>query len=725
MRKSILACLASAAILALAGCGPSQSSSSSSQSPSESPSVSDSPDETSYSSSSSSSSSSSTPEVEVSVEITAAPEGNLTTGGTFTFQAKVTNSTEKVVWSIECDPSDMGAAIDSATGVLTVGDKPGTITVKATVGDKSDSVTVTVVEGAATYEPIPQALLDEAGKGVKSSTTLTSQYVGSTPSYQYYETISSPSVVYYAYAYSLEGLSNPSGSNRYENHEGVVTTVELGIDNKPAYTNLLALDPYIEDEYTNLSWADSGLGSVFSSLKSEDFITADGVNYSLNVSTMSQDLQDRLVLTFLPTGDEAPLDDSWKFEYLSYDLEAFSLKVTDGKLTGYSAKFKDVESSWGDVKQLSFEGTIEETGEGLISPLTARTNTIPELEDALAELKKGNFVAEFDGTMNGSYASQALKERVTTDGSSIKVEALTGQGAKFDYGYVQSGNKYAKLTQAEDESYQIADIQEGSTAQFIPTFGFSSVFFTPQAGTTNVYDFNFSLVLYTSLFYISDDAFPLSANYVDAMSIKLEDNGNVVISMSAVAEDMWDDAYDITITYSQIGEVTELYPEGSIPDVSLALTDSMLQDAAQGIHLKSELYEQDVVEGETPEADVNYYETFVSSSVNVSRNYYSYGFDYASPEEIRYENHYAEASLPTLGLTNEISYEPLLVEDETEDDGYAEMYWSDSGLKNIFSELAVSDFTSEGDGKYSLNLDGVSDYVKSNLGRFPRPRSIS
>lgn len=720
MKKSIFACLASAALLALAGCGPTDASSSSSPSDtitdsSSSDSGNSSSESSSSSSSSSDSSSDSKPVAEVKVEITTAPESSLKTGESFTFQAKVENTSDPVVWSIECDPSDMGANIDSEKGVLTVGDKPGKIVVTASAGGKTHSVTVTVVEAGVTFDPISQAALDEAGKGVKATTTLTSQYVGDTPTHQYYETIASPEVVYYAYASSPEGLSNPTVSNRYENHEGIATTVELGIDNKPSYTNLLQADPYIEGEYTNLSWADSDLGSVFASLKSDDFSTSDGVNYILDLSGLSDSIKNQLVLTFLPHGDDSPKD-SWTFEYLEYEIESFSVKVEDGKISTYKGRFKDIEFSWGAAKQLSFEGTIEATGEGLISLLAPRTNTIVELEAALAELRKGNYVAEFQGEFSGAfYGGQSLHEKVILDGSSVKVEAITGQGAKFDYGYAQSGEQYVKLEQNESGDYRIVDIKDGNIASLIPSFGFSSVFFSAKSGEDNVYAFDFSAILPVSSFYISDDAFPLNANYVKEMSIDLSSDDTIVFSLESEAVDEQDDFYDITITYSQIGKVTENYPDGSIPDPSIALVDSMLEEAAQGIHLKSQLYEQDVVEGETPEADVYYYETYVSNYVNLQFDYYGYGFDYATPKETRYENRYAEASLTSLGLDNQVVYEPLLVKDDKATDGYSEMYWSDSGLKNIFSELTADQFVSNGEGKYSLDLTKVGEYVKENL----------
>ena len=156
-----------------------------------------------------------------------------------------------------------------------------------------------------------------------------------------------------------------------------------------------------------------------------------------------------------------------------------------------------------------------------------------------------------------------VDEVLTSDGESFKVETIGDAGNTFNYGYYQSETNYVSVSYDIDGQYTATGTPVAGTAMsLLADFAISSAFFSLKEGTDNVYEFiNPGIVDYMDIFYNEENAKTVSLSVAESLTITLEDDGDVVVSFDG--GNAYGD-YDITITYSSIGEVESVFPNGVI-----------------------------------------------------------------------------------------------------------------------------------------------------------------
>ncbi len=334
-------------------------------------------------------------------------------------------------------------------------------------------------------------------------------------------------------------FTHQTGTDGNEN----VNFVALQIDNVLEYEELLN-----DEDDTPYLWSDYGFENAFLDFDSSWLVKESDTVYSVDIDSVGE--------TFLHNL-------SCQVYGMDYStINEYKIIVdSEGNPVGYSGTFETVEETfYGStvLTEISFEGTIDETGSDVIKGVTPLTGTADsDLAAALASLSSQNFeytFTRYTGNYpdDGEYNVYSTAKGVVTEDNLKLVTYYRNGSVNYNGGYYTVDGKTQSVVAIGDGYYKDGDLQDYAlSTDVIPSFSnISPLFFDKTAD--GVY------VLNEEKYYTgSDQAYVyslLNSSYITDLTITLGDDGSVTFE-NIVPAGGHTAAEKVVEVYSNIGGV--------------------------------------------------------------------------------------------------------------------------------------------------------------------------
>ncbi len=334
-------------------------------------------------------------------------------------------------------------------------------------------------------------------------------------------------------------FTHQTGKDGNEN----VNFVALQIDNVLEYEELLN-----DEDDTPYLWSDYGFENAFLDFDPSWLVKESDTVYSIDLDSVDD--------TFL-----------FNLSCQVYGMDFGNIneyKITvdnEGNPVGYSGTFETVEETfygYNVITEVSFEGTINETGSDVIKGVTPLTGTPDsDLANALASLSSQNFeysFTKYSGNYpdNGEYNLYSSATGIITKDSLTLTSYYKDGSVNFNGGYYTVDGKTQAVTAIGDGYYKDGDLEDYAlSTDVIPSFtNISPLFFDKKDDGVYVLD---AEKYYTG----SDQAYAyslLNSSYITDLTITLGDDGSVTFE-NIVPAASHTTAEKVVEVYSNIGGV--------------------------------------------------------------------------------------------------------------------------------------------------------------------------
>jgi len=395
----------------------------------------------------------------------------------------------------------------------------------------------------------------------------------------------------YSKAYDSASIFQKSSTHHHLEKQGdLATEVGIGIANEPIYTDIPSLDPITSEVYENFLWDDAKLDYVFASIPATSFHSDDGTNYSLDLTGLSDDVKGSLARQVFPNFSTTYNSGSYVAAFDDREVKSLSIAINDGAIASISIACEDYtyDPGWGtpDTRSEAILMTIEETGAEATSKLTSLDGTaIKSFDDKIASLAARNYEVEESIAYDDDWMGSGVQERVkikSYNGASYSIDVLdTADETKTTarHIYHQDGDSYLSLSLHGDSYYAASPLTKGSLSDLIPLAKVSSVFFVKDEENSTqakeVYKLNglYSTSIKEEGAILNPGLYDGQSKYISDLSVEFD--GESIRFKNVIG------IYTQTITFSNIGGVTEFIPSYEASCDALHYDDLIDLDAAK------------------------------------------------------------------------------------------------------------------------------------------------
>jgi len=395
----------------------------------------------------------------------------------------------------------------------------------------------------------------------------------------------------YSKAYDSASIFQKSSTHHHLEKQGdLATEVGIGIANEPIYTDIPSLDPITSEVYENFLWDDAKLDYVFASIPATSFHSDDGTNYSLDLTGLSDDVKGSLARQVFPNFSTTYNSGSYVAAFDDREVKSLSIAINDGAIASISIACEDYTYDPGrgtpDTRSEAILMTIEETGAEATSKLTSLDGTaIKSFDDKIASLAARNYEVEESIAYDDDWMGSGVQERVkikSYNGASYSIDVLdTADETKTTarHIYHQDGDSYLSLSLHGDSYYAASPLTKGSLSDLIPLAKVSSVFFVKDEENSTqakeVYKLNglYSTSIKEEGAILNPGLYDGQSKYISDLSVEFD--GESIRFKNVIG------IYTQTITFSNIGGVTEFIPSYEASCDALHYDDLIDLDAAK------------------------------------------------------------------------------------------------------------------------------------------------
>ena len=445
------------------------------------------------SSSSTANSSTTTPSTS-SVVSTNNTDVNSSTTSTTTPSTSTTVSTVTPSVSTPSSSSTPSVSTSTSSSTPSVSTPSSSSTPSVSTPSSSSTPSVSTPSSSVTPEPEKVDLLKDLKEGFVVRSSFAKTYNTGTPSVTLIETSVASGIAkwkqFSGSAWdSVAEDAAPYKVFQYENVDGDAKIVTEDTAGNPIYEPLMLKD-VLTGQDVEAFWSETNLDNAFAKLSNEDFVRQDDGTYALDLSEDKLSDED-YAATVKGLGIQMymVLEGYSTHTFIEQALTSYVITVDENNVpASYVAEFETVQQDDGfggvDNVYRSISGTFVAFGNDVVAKIGATEAKYPELDAALANLKKHNYEfnivrTELGDGMWTSDSSQTITGKSDGNGNfEVHSKQVAWGTTETKFGYKQvSENSYRQYTIGENSNLWAGEAVEGSALSLLPSFPFSSAVF--------------------------------------------------------------------------------------------------------------------------------------------------------------------------------------------------------------------------------------------------------